>query len=136
MLQNEDNRIQDSKPKWLWLLVIPALVAGIIPGFFVRLSWEWGTSIIPFIDLFMAKWGEIMQAGSDGFCTVFFPSRVAPSHKMAVGVIAAVIIVLFSLWTLFLAMDQGSKWGAFLILVTGIVAAGTAWYVISADKDK
>lgn len=136
--------LPDSPSKWRWLFVLPAFLVGIVvPGLLIRISWEFGSSWIPFVDDFISSWSQVLQSIADGFCGVFFAAGAAPAHKRLIAVSAGLIIVAYSGLT-FLFMfgadvwDDGSTWAlvrdASLITITVISGAATAFSLAKPDK--
>jgi hypothetical protein len=135
---------QESPPKWRWLLVLPAFLAGsLLPGLVVRFAWELGSSWIPFVDQFISGWSQILQSIVDGVCGVYFAFAVAPSRKRLIAVGAGLIVVaysgLFLLWIFVTDVwDDGSTWAvvrdASLVTIVGISGASTAYSLAKPDK--
>ena len=82
---------------WRWLLVPPAFVAGFIPGFIpgivARLTWDGGSSGMPWSYFVDSRILDVTQAALDGYCVILFAAMVAPRLRLATAVVAASLML-------------------------------------------
>jgi len=121
--------------------VIPAFAVGlVVPGIIARFAIElWPEGFFPWshwIDWLIEKWAILMQSVLDGFCAVYFTARVAPRGRLAVALIAALILAV-ALGAVVMGTFTLGYWGhdytvaawPLTLMATQLVSAGAAvWY--------
>jgi hypothetical protein len=133
-----------SPPAWRWLLVVPALVVGyVIPGLIVRISWESGSTWVPFFGDIVYGWAQILQSVVDGIGAVYLAVAVAPSRKKVTSLLAGIVVVAaggFGLWMILVSdtYGGGETWpvvrDSALVLIVTASGAGTAYVLANQER--
>ena len=117
-----------------WIAVVPcAFVALLLAPFIVGVLFWISTLVSPVVldpEAFLDRlFFELARNGAGGAAFVFIGARIAPNRRLHAAYALAVLSVLISGFTLYLAAEMGDLWAMWQIAWTGIGSLAVVFWI-------